>query len=103
MCGTCGGQGKCICVRPDASYSVYAGFKIQESDRCGAAPGQHGWQVSRDGVNPLPGGTYGTSRESALQLVDVFCAVDDSLDPGQRFWHLLRAIQRQQKLGDNLR
>lgn len=81
----------------------YAGFTIRESDHCGAAPGAHGFAVSKGGINPLPGATYGSSLESAYQLIDVLMATDENVDHGQRFWHLLRAIQRQQKIGDNLR
>lgn len=50
------------------------------------------WYVTRDGANILPGATFGRSENEALQLADVYQVADG--DAG-KFWHLLRAIQRQ--------
>lgn len=70
------------------THIEYAGLTIKE--------GHDGkWYVTENGANILPGATYGTSEEQALQLADVLLAVDRD---GQRFWHLLRAIQRQGRL-----
>jgi hypothetical protein len=66
----------------------YAGLTIK--------PGYEGnqivWRVLENGMNILPGATYGHTEEQALQLADVLLAVDRD---GAKFWHLLRAIQRQ--------
>ena len=53
------------------------------------------WLVTENGCNILPGATHGRSEEEALQLADVFLAVDRD---SARFWHLLRAIQREQRI-----
>jgi len=50
------------------------------------------WYVTRDGANILPGATFARSEDKALQLADVYLVADG--DAG-KFWHLLRAIQRQ--------
>jgi len=63
----------------------YAGLTIK--------PGhESNWYVTEGGANILPGATYGRSEQEALQLADVLLAVDRD---SQKFWHLLRAIQRQ--------
>ena len=54
-------------------------------------PEAHGRVVVEKGCNVLPGATWAKSREEALTLIDVFLAADRN---GQKFWHLLRAIQR---------
>ena len=67
----------------------YAGLTIVP----GTEQGQPVWRVlNADGANILPGATYGRSENEALQLADVLLAVDGD---SKRFWHLLRAIQRQ--------
>jgi hypothetical protein len=43
------------------------------------------------GVNAMPGATWFKTVVDALQAIDVFRAVDGD---GQKFWHLLRAINR---------
>lgn len=44
------------------------------------------------GANVMPGATYFATEEAALQAIDVFKVVDGD---GPKFWHLLRAVQRQ--------
>ena len=47
----------------------------------------------RDGLtNAMPGATYFATMEAAMQAIDVFKTVDGD---GDKFWHLLRAVQRQ--------
>lgn len=69
----------------------YAGLTIK--------PGREGkeiaWRVLRDGANVMPGATWGRTEEEAMQLADVWLAVEED---SQRFWHLLRAIQRQARI-----
>jgi hypothetical protein len=74
--------------KPVTSHIEYAGFTIRES-RDGK------FIVTENGANIMPGATYGRTEEEALQLVDVLLAVDRD---GQKFWHLLRAIQRQERI-----
>lgn len=64
----------------------YAGLTIREG-----AEGK--WHVldSSGMINVLPGATFAGSEQQAMMLADVYLAADK--DP-QRFWHLLRAIQR---------
>ncbi len=71
----------------------YAGFTIKP----GYERDQIVWRVlgPEGHTNMLPGATYGRSEEEALQLADVLLAVDGD---GQKFWHLLRAIQRQSRI-----
>ena len=44
------------------------------------------------GTNVMPGAVYFDSEGAALQAIDVYRVVDGD---GAKFWHLLRAIQRQ--------
>jgi len=66
------------------SWIEYAGLTIKQG-----AEGR--WYVTEGGANILPGATYGESSDQALMLADVLLAVDRD---AQKFWHLLRAIQR---------
>lgn len=51
---------------------------------------KEGWVVVKDGCNPMPGATWAHTQAEATQMIDVFMAVDQD---GQKFWHLLRALQ----------
>lgn len=90
----------------------YAGFTVKPKHDMGGWPTQdgcpepHGWVVTGEhGCNALPGATWSKDRDGALAMIDVYCAVggqpdhqwalsDEARVVGQRFWHLLRAIQR---------
>ena len=74
------------------SHIEYAGLTIREGTERIGNETVPAWRVLENGANILPGATWGRSEEEALQLADVLLAVDR--DP-QKFWHLLRAIQRQ--------
>lgn len=93
--------------------STYAGFKVQPKLDLGRQdkpqddnPKAHGWVVTGEhGCNVMPGCTWAKSKEEALTLIDVYAAVggkpdfewaltNEARDVGQRFWHLLRAVQR---------
>lgn len=75
-----------------ATTTEYAGLFVKFTKCAGAAPGQPGYVVvDEHDCNVMPGATFGRTREEALQLIDVYRAVDGD---GQKFWHLLRAIQR---------
>lgn len=70
----------------------YAGLKIRE--------GANGRWYVLDGegfANVLPGATWGRTQEQALQLADVYKATGGN---AALFWHLLRAIQRQERVGN---
>lgn len=47
------------------------------------------------GSNVMPGATMARTREEALQFIDVWISADGI---ALKFWHLLRAIQRQGKV-----
>ena len=86
------------CWRDASVTTDYAGFRIKAKKDFGEhgfwEPKirdniKEGWVVTRGGCNPMPGGTWGRTQKEAQQLIDVFLAVEED---GQRFWHLLRAI-----------
>lgn len=84
----------------NGNTTTYAGFTVRPKRDMGGWPTQegcpepHGWVVTPESqaiINALPGATWSASVNGALTLIDVFLAVEQD---GQRFWHLLRAIQR---------
>lgn len=92
--------------------SSYSGFTVKpKRDMTGwpiqpGCPEPHGWVVTGEhNCNAMPGATWAKSKDKALGLIDVYCAVggkpdfqwglsEEAREVGQRFWHLLRAIQR---------
>ena len=98
--------------RANRTTHSYSGFTIKRSTDFGIGddpkPGEHGWVIVKDGCNAMPGATWAHTVKGAHQLIDVYLAVGGAdLPPysgaedarkahhahGQRFWHLLRAIQ----------
>lgn len=74
------------------AMTEYAGLFIKFTERAGAAPGQPGYVVvNKDNANVMPGATFAKTLQQAMRMIDVYRVVDGD---GQKFWHLLRAIQR---------
>jgi hypothetical protein len=76
----------------------YAGFLIKPKRDFGSTgfydektrrTVKEGWVIVKDGCNAMPGATWAHNVAEAHQLIDVLMAVDGD---GQKFWHLLRAI-----------
>jgi hypothetical protein len=75
----------------------YAGFTIKPKLDFGSgfwdAPTRRhvkeGWVIVKGGCNAMPGATWAHNLAEAHQMIDAFMAVDCD---GQKFWHLLRAI-----------
>jgi len=71
------------------SHTEYAGMYVIDSRE---HPGCYLISDAPEGgCNIAPGATYFKSREDALQAIDILKVVDGD---GQKFWHLLRAIDR---------
>jgi hypothetical protein len=79
-------------------YSAeYAGYRIKPKQDFGSgfwdAPTRRhvkeGWVIVKDGCNAMPGATWAHNLAEAHQMIDVLEAVGGD---GQKFWHLLRAI-----------
>lgn len=81
----------------DGYKAEYAGFWIKPKKDFGSgfwdAPTRRhvkeGWVICKDGCNAMPGATWAHNLAEAHQMIDAFMAVDCD---GQKFWHLLRAI-----------
>lgn len=50
---------------------------------------KEGWVICKGGCNAMPGATWAHNLAEAHQMIDAFMAVGED---GQKFWHLLRAI-----------
>jgi hypothetical protein len=89
-----------------ADFTVKPKHDMHSETAQPGCPEPHGWVVTgQHNCNVMPGATWAKSKDEALGLIDVYCAVggkpdfdwgltDEANIVGQRFWHLLRAIQR---------
>lgn len=70
----------------------YDGYTVQPSTDFGTKGTleSHAWVICKGGCNAMPGATWASSQRDAMMLISVLEAVGGD---GQKFWHLLRAIQ----------
>lgn len=66
------------------SHIEYAGYVIKPPNRDGKVI------VTKDGANIMPGATWFRNADDAHAAIDILEAVGGD---GQKFWHLLRALQ----------
>lgn len=72
-------------IKPKLDFGSDAGFWDAPTRR----HVKEGWVIVKDGCNAMPGATWAHNLAEAHQMIDVLEAVGGD---GQKFWHLLRAI-----------
>ena len=71
-------------------WTEYAGYCVKQMTR-GEFEGRFLVMDLKRTMNMAPGATHFATYEDAMQVVDILKVVDGD---GQKFWHLLRAINK---------